>query len=143
MNLKRNEPCPECGRYENRAVTADAIIISDGKVLLIKRGTEPFKGFWATPGGHIDWDETIEEAIKREVKEETNLEVRKLTFLRIDSSPQRHPKQAINAVYLAETKGEAKAGDDATEIKWWPVKELPDPMAFDHKQNIKDALNYL
>ena len=76
----KDEPCPECGNFTNRGVTIDAVIIKDQSILLIKRGAEPFKSYWATPGGYVGWDETIEEVVKREVKEETNLDVLKCKF---------------------------------------------------------------
>jgi 8-oxo-dGTP diphosphatase len=60
--LSRDKPCPNCGRYACRAITVDAIIASQAGILLIKRGNEPYKGYWALPGGHVDWDETVEDA---------------------------------------------------------------------------------
>lgn len=140
MNLAKNEPCPACGRYENRAVTIDAVIINDKKVLLIKRGKEPDKGLWGVPGGYVDWDETAEDTVKREVKEETNLDVNKVTLIGVSSSPKRHPKQAINIVYKVETEGQPKHGDDAQDLKWFDLDSLPPKMALDHKQNVLDAL---
>lgn len=141
MKLKRNDPCPTCGRFDNRGVSIDAVIIKDTKILLIKRGSQPYKGFWGTPGGYVDWDESAEETVKREVKEETGLEVIKTSLIGVYSNPTRHPKQTINIVYIAYVaSGEAKASDDATEVKWFPISELPNELAFDHKQNIADAI---
>ena len=138
--LAKNEPCPHCGRYDSRTVTIDAVIIKDQKVLLIKRGKEPDKGLWGVPGGYVDWDETLEGTVKREVKEETNLDVKKLKLIGISSSPKRHPKQVINIVYLATADGDAIHGDDAQDLKWFDLDKLPPKMALDHKQNIIDAL---
>ncbi len=79
--------------------------------------------------------------MKREVKEETGLEVIKTSLIGVYSNPTRHPKQTINIVYIAYVaSGEAKASDDATEVKWFPISELPNELAFDHKQNIADAI---
>lgn len=60
MSLNNNEPCPVCGRYANRGVSIDAVILKYNKVLLIQRGVEPNKGLWGTPGGYVGWDESSE-----------------------------------------------------------------------------------
>ncbi|MCL6096420.1 MAG: NUDIX hydrolase [Patescibacteria group bacterium] len=144
IDLSNSERCPHCGRYANRGVSIDAVIIKDNKVLLIQRGTEPNKGFWGIPGGYVGWDESAEDTVKREVKEETNLDVQKLRLVGVYSSPDRHPKQVINVVYLAEvTNGQLKHGDDALDAKWVNQDELPDKLAFDHRQNIEDAKKLL
>jgi len=97
-------------------VTIDALIIKDNKILLIKRGADPFKGFWGTPGGYVEWDETVEDAVKREVKEELGLDTTSLKFVGLYSAPERHPKQCINVAYTVTVEGEPKSGDDAK--KW-------------------------
>ena len=66
-------PLPQPDKYVNRGVSVDGVIIRDNKILLIKRGNEPFKGFWALPGGYVDWNESTEEAVAREMMEETGL----------------------------------------------------------------------
>ena len=53
MPLTNSQPCPTCGRYANRGVSVDAVIIRNNQVLLIQRGVEPDKGFWGTPGGYV------------------------------------------------------------------------------------------
>ena len=58
--LKIDEQCPNCGRYANRGVSIDAVIIKDNHILLIQRGVEPNKGYWGTPGGYVGWDESTE-----------------------------------------------------------------------------------
>jgi len=141
--LKKNELCPHCSRYDNRGVTIDAVIIRGSKVLLIKRGVEPDKGYWGTPGGYVDWDESVEDTVKREVKEETNLDVTSLKLVGLYSKPSRHPKQAINALFLAKAKGKAEHGDDTLDAKWFSTSKLPDKIALDHRQLIKDALKTL
>ncbi len=144
MSLKKDEQCPHCGRYANRGVSIDAVIIKDSQVLLIQRGVEPNKGFWGTPGGYVSWDESAEETVKREVKEETGLEVIETKLVGVYSSPSRHPKQVINIVYLTKVKdGEFKHSDDAMDAKWFSLDELPAQMALDHKQNIQDARKLL
>ena len=139
MELKNNEPCQICGRYANRGVTIDAVIMRNDKILLIKRGVEPFKGFWALPGGYVEWDETIEDAVKREVIEETGLSVKSLKMIGIYSDPKRHPRQCIDVAYAAEVEGEIKIGDDATEFRWEDLKNIP-KLAFDHNDIVEDYL---
>lgn len=137
---KDKKPCPCCGRYPNRTVTIDALIISNNKILLIKRLVAPYKGFWALPGGHVDFGETVEDAVKREVKEETSLTVKSLKLFGVYSSPKRHPKQAVAVSYIVDTKGNAKAGDDAEKLDFIPLDNLPENLAFDHEEIIGDYL---
>ena len=139
--LTRDQQCPDCGRFSNRGVSIDAVIIKDGEVLLVQRGVEPNKGFWAIPGGYVEWDETTEQAVAREVMEETSLRVGQCALVGARSSPERHPKQVINLIYrVAVDHGDPRAGDDVTDVKWFPLDDLPHPLALDHKQNIEDAL---
>jgi len=105
-SLDKNQPCPECGRFANRGISIDAVIVKGEKILLIQRGVEPNKGYWGTPGGYVDWDESSEDVVKREVQEETGLEVTNTTLIGVYSSPDRHLKQVINIVYLTEVKDE-------------------------------------
>jgi 8-oxo-dGTP diphosphatase len=139
MNLKNNEPCSVCGRFANRGVTIDALILREDKILLIKRGAEPFRGFWALPGGYVEWDETVENAVKREVAEELGLSVKSLKFIGLYSDPKRHPKQCIDLAYVVETEGEIKTGDDAISYEWKSIQDLPE-LAFDHRKIIDDYL---
>lgn len=140
--IAHDKPCSHCGRYDNRGISVDALIIKDGKILLIRRGAEPDKGKWATPGGYIGWDESASEAIIREVKEETGLVATKTTFLTVSSSPQRHPKQVITIAFLVEVDDTPiKNGDDAEEANWFTLDNLPTPLAFDHEATISLAVS--
>jgi 8-oxo-dGTP diphosphatase len=142
---KRDELCPHCGRFANRGVSIDAVITENSKVLLIQRGVEPNKGYWGTPGGYVGWDESTEETVAREVKEETNLDVINTKLVGVYSSPTRHPKQVINILYAVEVSKitKLKVGDDASDAKWFPLNKLPPKMALDHKQNIIETIEYL
>jgi ADP-ribose pyrophosphatase YjhB (NUDIX family) len=140
MTLTNNDPCPHCGRFANRGVTIDAIILKDGQVLLIKRGVEPFKGYWALPGGYVGWDETIADAVKREVNEELGVSVKGVKELKTYSNPNRHPKQCIDIPHYVEIEGEPKVGDDAVDFRYFPLTDLPSDMAFDHRQLLQDYL---
>jgi ADP-ribose pyrophosphatase YjhB (NUDIX family) len=143
MDFLKNQPCPSCNRFANRGVSVDAVIVRDNKVLLIQRGVEPDKGSWGVPGGYVGWDESTEDAVKREVKEETNLDVDNIKLVGIYSDPKRHPKQVINIVYLVRANGELEHGDDAENAKWVLLDELPEQMALDHRQSIEDARRLL
>jgi len=123
---------------QGRPTTTDAIIVKNGKILLIKRDHDPFEGYWALPGGYIDFNETAEQACKREVKEETNMKTRSLRLLGIYSSPKRDIRnQTVAVAYIIKADGKPKAGDDAADTKWFPLNKLP-KLAFDHAQMIKD-----
>lgn len=142
--LSNEEVCGVCHRYNNRGVSVDALVIFKEKILLIKRGVEPDKGKWGTPGGYIGWDESAEEAVIRELKEETGLTATKTAFLNVYSSPLRHPKQVITLLYRVEVENDSiQKGDDADEVKWFSLNEIPSKLAFDHKKNIDEALGKL
>src|SRR6056297_840407 len=137
-------PCPVCGRYLNRPGVVDGIVEKNGKIILIKRGRAPYKGFYAIPGGFIDWDETAEEAVIRELKEETNLNIKVKDFLNYyDSIKRDKDRRTISLVFVCELIDENKArdGDDASDFKWFTINELPE-LAFDHEKIINDYKNY-
>lgn len=126
--------------HKTRSFAVDGLIVKNQKILLIKRKGEPFHNYWALPGGHLDLNETAEEGVAREVKEETNLVTTSIKLLGIYSNPQRDPRQIVSAIYIVETKGTPRAGDDAVDFKWFPLNKLPKNLAFDHKKIIKDYL---
>jgi 8-oxo-dGTP diphosphatase len=140
-NQDQTQPCPTCHLYPNRGVSIDAVIIKDNQILLVQRGAEPFKGYWATPGGYISWNESAEQTVIREVKEETNLDVTNPRLVAVHSDPHRHPKQVINLVYyVSEVSGDLKHGDDALDARWFPLDEIPNELALDHATNIKETI---
>lgn len=122
-----------------RPFACDMILKENGKILLIRRGHGPCEGMWAIPGGRIDDSETAEQCLKREAKEETNLDVEILSFVGIYSDPARDPRKTIGAAYVVKRAGgELKAGDDAREARWFPPDKLPE-LAFDHYKILSDA----
>lgn len=129
--------------YKVRSFAVDGLIIKNNQALLIKRGGIPFTGFWAIPGGHLDFDETAEEGAIREIKEETNLTVTSVKLFGIYSNPKRDPRQIVSAIYLVKTKGTPKAGDDAAKFKWFLLNKLPKNLAFDHRKILSDYINSL
>lgn len=140
-SVPRDQPCPDCGRFDNRGMTIDALIVKDNKILLVKRGADPYKGYWATPGGYTDWDEDLVGTVKREVREELNVESKVIRFQGIYSDPARSPVQTFAAAFIVEIEGEPKVGDDAVDCEWFNLDELPEKMAFDHAQIIEDFKN--
>ena len=136
-----NSPCPVCHRYQSRSVTADTLTVTDKDVLLIRRANEPFRNFWALPGGYVDQDETTLAASHRELQEETGLVAVTAEFFGFYDDPDRDPKQNINFVYVVSSfTGTPYAGDDASECMFFPFNSLPTNLAFDHRQIIADYL---
>ena len=122
--------------------TVDAIIeIGDG-IVIIKRSNPPFG--WALPGGFVDYGESLEEAVRREAKEETGLELTSLKQFHTYSEPQRDPRfHTVGTVFIAKAKGRPQAGDDAVELKVVKLGEIEKlDFAFDHKKIIQDYINY-
>ncbi len=124
-----------CYDYPRAAITVDIIVVKDNKILLIKRANNPFKDMWAFPGGFMDMDEELETAAKRELIEETGIEVDNIKQFKTYSSVDRDPRhRTISTVFYHVTNKEliATAGDDAADAKWWDINELP-ALAFDHQ----------
>jgi 8-oxo-dGTP diphosphatase len=112
-------------------------------VLLIKRKYDPFKSSWAIPGGFVLNGESLEEAVERELKEETGINVNYAEQLFTFGKPDRDPRQQIVSVaYLALVRPSSfqlQATTDATDAQWHPIKKLP-KLAFDHKEILKMAV---
>ena len=134
-------------QYPRAAVTTDALVfVNEGNekyILLIERGSEPFKNKWALPGGFIEMDETLEDACKRELEEETGLKVDKMVQFKTYDAVDRDPRhRTISTIFFTELdkKQQVKGGDDAARAEWFPVSSLPE-LAFDHEQIIKEFFN--
>ena len=118
-------------------LTVDCIIEIEGKIVLIKRENPPFG--WAIPGGFVDEGETVEDTVRREMKEETNLSLENLKQLHVYSDPARDPRgHTVSVVFTAVGVGEPKAQDDAVEIGLFTEYTLPDDIAFDHRKILTD-----
>jgi 8-oxo-dGTP diphosphatase len=126
-------------------VTVDAVIVSQQKILLIKRGRPPYKGDWALPGGFVEYGETTSEAVVREVKEETGLTCDIIKLVGVYSDPDRDPRgHTISVAYAMKVEtGDLSAGDDAQHACWVDITRLPHSIAFDHSKIIDDALSAL
>jgi ADP-ribose pyrophosphatase YjhB (NUDIX family) len=118
-------------------LTVDCIIEIDGKIVLIKRKNPPHG--WALPGGFVDEGETVEEAVRREMEEETNLSLKHLRQFHVYSDPQRDPRgHTVSVVFTATGEGELKAKDDAADIGLYSKAALPVEIAFDHRRILND-----
>jgi 8-oxo-dGTP diphosphatase len=123
-------------------LTVDCVVFYENSVVLIRRANDPYKNWFALPGGFVDIGETVEEACSRELKEETNLYIPEedLTLVGVYSNPQRDVRNHIvSVVFMGQPYAKTpKPGDDATDVEFvvdWREKDL----AFDHKKIIEDA----
>ncbi|OQA01465.1 MAG: Bifunctional NMN adenylyltransferase/Nudix hydrolase [Bacteroidetes bacterium ADurb.Bin408] len=129
--------------YPRPMVTVDIIIIDNTvlsqRILLIKRGHDPFAGCYALPGGFVDEDESLEAAACRELKEETNIAHENLRQFRAfgdkGRDPRGHNVTVVFYGFVNPSETAAMAGDDAAALDWFPLDQLP-PLAFDHKKII-------
>ena len=131
------------------AITVDTVILKDllssARILLIKRKNDPFKNSWALPGGFLEETENLKEGAKRELLEETGVEVEVLNQLKTYGDLNRDPRgRTISIAFVGKLNKEVKikAGDDAKEADWFNLDELPE-LAFDHSKIIEDAKKYL
>ena len=124
----------------NPSLTVDGVIICNNRIVLVQRARDPFKGRWALPGGFIDYDETVETAVMREVHEETALYTRIDRLVGVYSNPDRDPRGHTVSVpfLLTVTSGDIQAGDDAADARWFDLDDLPS-LAFDHNKIVRDA----
>lgn len=126
-----------------RKMAADVLIVRHGKILMLKRNTEPFLGYWCLPGGHLEGDETIEETARREAKEETGLDVKLESLIGVFSDPKRDPRKTISVAFSATVaEGEAKINEESTDLRWFDITRLPKKIASDHLEIIKKYFGY-
>jgi 8-oxo-dGTP diphosphatase len=122
-------------------IAVDAVIFFQEGLVLIKRDNPPYQGCFALPGGFVEVGETIEEALHREAKEETGLEIDCLGLVGVYSEPGRDPRgHVVSLAYMAIGKGELRSGSDARSAEVISWKRLP-PLAFDHDKIVSDALH--
>jgi 8-oxo-dGTP diphosphatase len=131
-------------KYAGKTSTA-IISYPESKILLIKRNTIPFKGYWALPGGRMDPGETVEQTIVREVKEETGLDI--IILSKVGEYVEKGIKDDVEYEYyptcfvVKPVGGEIKKQEsEIQEIQLFNLNELPQPLAFEHDIMIKDYL---
>ena len=126
--------------YHGRMIRlcVDAIIdMGAGMIVLIERANEPHG--WALPGGFVEDGETLEDAILREVKEETGLDVELIRQFHTYSDPKRDSRgQSVSTVFVVRGKGKPRYGSDAKGGELYHQFNLPENIAFDHRQIIED-----
>ncbi|MGA1875419.1 MAG: NUDIX domain-containing protein [bacterium] len=125
-------------KHRNPLPTVDIIIEVEGKgIVLIKRKNPPYG--WAIPGGFVDYGESLEEAAIREAHEETGLMIHLVRQFHTYSDPRRDPRSCtISTVYIAQATGTPIGRDDAQEARIFDRHQIPDHMAFDHREILND-----
>lgn len=135
---------------QNIAVTVDSVVFCKAdkfKILLVQRKNDPFKGQWALPGGFLEEGEDLEIGAKRELKEETGVEVDSMEQIRAFGKPGRDPRGPtvtvafLSRIYCEENLNPA---DDAKDAKWFDIDKLSGmDLAFDHDEIINVAQQFL
>ena len=132
-------------------LTVDIVLFGYAKepaisVLLIKRGSDPYKGEWALPGGFVEKGESLEEAVIRELKEETAIRAECIEQLYAFGKPDRDPRgRSVSIAYYGFVKragANAKAASDAEDVAWFDMNDLP-RLAFDHYDILQKAIERL
>jgi len=150
--LSGKELEPAAKTYRNPALTVDGVVLvrrpgswgeEDLSVLLVKRGRDPFKGAYALPGGFVDYGEDPDDAVNRELAEETGLTGIPFQQFRVFGKPDRDPRgHTVSIVYYGVLLGDLPTvvgGDDAIGAEWFPVRSLP-RLAFDHAHIVAQVL---
>ncbi len=141
-----------CYDYPRPAVTVDMVVLGlqddQPRVLLIRRGRDPFAGRWALPGGFIDMKEDPETSARRELKEETGLELTDpVVPIGFFGEPGRDPRgRTISLVFggiVPSPLPDVQGADDAAEAAWMPIALPEDGFAFDHEEIVRTALKSL
>jgi ADP-ribose pyrophosphatase YjhB (NUDIX family) len=135
--------CPACGYvgYANAVPGAEAVCFDElGRVLLGRRAFDPGAGLWDLPGGFVHENEHPLDGLRREVREETALEIEPLNFLGFWLEPYDE-RVVLCLAWTAAVRGKARSGDDLVELRWFGPDELPDPsqLAFSHYPEVLSA----
>ena len=129
--------CEACGEryWANSLPAVQGLFERDGRVLLARRGIEPRLGYWDLPGGFVEEGEVPGEAVQRELREETGLDVEPVELLRIDIEPYGD-RFVFSVTYRVTGDGDPVAADDVAELRWFSPDELPDEMAFPGQDSV-------
>lgn len=141
----------DASKYDRPSVTIDVVIFTlierELHVLLVQRKRWPYEGYWAIPGGFINMDESLEQAARRELEEETGVRDVYLEQLYTFGAPGRDPRtRVISIAYMALVRAEAqhlRVSDESHDVRWFPVRALPEALAFDHEQILSYAIGRL
>jgi ADP-ribose pyrophosphatase YjhB (NUDIX family) len=136
--------------YERPSLTADGVITyregndADTQLLLVQRKNEPFKGKWALPGGYVNKGEKTVDAARREVQEETGVEVKNLRLIGVFDRPDRDPRGwVVSHAYFGKVRDpKITAQDDAADARWFTFDEVDTmELAFDHDEIIREVID--
>ncbi|WP_129630157.1 NUDIX hydrolase [Candidatus Oscillochloris fontis] len=141
----------DASRYERPSVTVDVVIFTlierELHVLLVQRRHWPYDGFWAIPGGFINMDESLEQAARRELEEETGVRDLYIEQLFTFGDVGRDPRmRVISVAYIALVRFDAqklRVSEESHDVRWFPVSDLPHDLAFDHEQILAYAISRL
>jgi 8-oxo-dGTP diphosphatase len=128
------------GAVRRPLVAVDGVLVRKTKgIVLVKRKRPPYEGYWALPGGFVEYGETVEEAVVREVREETGLEVDIKGLVGVYSKPGRDPRgHVISVAFLVVEVGGELRGSRETEVGEFCT--IPEKLAFDHREILRDGL---
>ncbi len=134
--------CPTCGYvwYRNPVPAAGVILVETGRVLLVRRRWDPRAGAWCLPAGFMEAGEHPEQSAVRELQEETGVIAQITGLFGVYAGFDDPRVRAVLILYTGvATGGEPRAGDDATELAWFPLDQLPDDIAFaSHRQALTE-----
>ncbi len=135
------QSCPSCGAtyYHNSKPTAGALILRDGQILLAERAIDPFRGWWDIPGGFLEPGEHPVDGARREVLEETGLEIEieDPPFAILIDRYGESEDYTLNVYYVATVVGgDARPADDVASLRWFSLDALPERVAFDHANEV-------
>jgi 8-oxo-dGTP diphosphatase len=125
-----------------RALAADAVVLTDGRVLLLERTHPPFEGAWVLPGGMVEAGETSRAAAEREVREEVGADVVAGECVGLYDDPDRDPRGTVSVAYrcrLAATSPSPAPRAEANAVDWFRPGALPET-GFDHARIVRDAV---
>jgi ADP-ribose pyrophosphatase YjhB (NUDIX family) len=134
----------QCGQIEyiNPLPCVAAVLVRDGRVLLVKRNIEPGLGLWGLPAGFMEWGESPEESLQREVLEETGLECRSLRLLTVCSEIiQPYGHVVILGYCVSSTDNNPVPGDDAAEARFFLLSERPKLAFHTHEEILRVYLS--
>lgn len=126
--------------HKHPILTVDGLTTKKNKILLVKRDIEPFKSFWCLPGGHVDYNEKVEQALKREIKEELGVSIKIKKLVGVYSDPERDPRyHSVSIAYkLKQQGGEISLNEEASAYDFFHLDNLPRKVGFDHRKIIND-----
>lgn len=149
--MTENHDTYDASRYDRPSVTVDVVIFTlqerELHVLLLKRKHWPFEGCWALPGGFANMDESLDQAARRELEEETGVRDIYVEQLYTFGDPRRDPRtRVISVAYIALVHADSqtlRVSEESLDVRWFPVRLLPGRLAFDHDEILAMALGRL